>query len=734
MGEMAKKKQYMRQSGPGQARKRPDERREGPLLSIGIIFKNESRCLERCLNSLQPLRDALPCQLVMADTGSDDGSREIAARYADVLFDFPWIDDFAAARNAVLDRCKGAWTLSVDCDEWLDDPAELIAFLRRPNPAELMATVTQRNYKLADGEGAYLDFDAIRLFHMREHPRYTGAIHEYVQFPLSPPYPLHALRKTILHHDGYANLGAEARTMKRERNLELIRKELERNPNDLFRILQYIESGYGVPDYLEILKRGMAAAERKTNGWELIGPAVFSYAAQFAFSNQLDELEMWMQKAEELFPQSYHVRLDINALRCFVYCNRQAYHESVEAGERYLKALSEFDADDTATERRIATFPFQTELYEQTVRVALTKSYLLLGRTGDALDMIKSLRLNWIQLSTLPLLLHALADMQRTLNEDFTPYIAALWEERRRALTENESAEERERVFSQTMKEILLDSVREEAERKSSGAGVQEADGQGFHRPAYTLFLPLAGKCPAGDWAKIMTLDEPDALSGLDVLDMPAPVLLHALAHGAKFPLPDRPMTPEEIGTLCESLRTEKDALISLALDAANVDYAADWQSLLWAESLIFAALSVCDWSADERRYELFRAFAAAEKTFISRYYAPQAIENLCVLPLRHRSGWRCAQAADALDNGDFAACVARLGDALQQDNRMAEAVNFMLEAVSRMERKAHTSPELLEMAEQMRKMLAALNPDAPEVKQLKESPAYQQLAWLIEE
>ena len=90
-----------------------------PFFSIGIIFKNEIRCLERCLKSLQPLRDAVPCEVVMADTGSGDGSRDVAERYADVLFDFPWIDDFAAARNAVMDRCSGQWYISVDADEWL---------------------------------------------------------------------------------------------------------------------------------------------------------------------------------------------------------------------------------------------------------------------------------------------------------------------------------------------------------------------------------------------------------------------------------------------------------------------------------------------------------------------------------------------------------------------------------------------------------------------------------------
>ena len=74
-----------------------------PLLSIGMIFKNEIRCLERCMKSLEPLRKEIPCELIMVDTGSEDGSREIAERYADTLVDFPWINDFAAARNEAMD-------------------------------------------------------------------------------------------------------------------------------------------------------------------------------------------------------------------------------------------------------------------------------------------------------------------------------------------------------------------------------------------------------------------------------------------------------------------------------------------------------------------------------------------------------------------------------------------------------------------------------------------------------
>ena len=169
-----------------------------PLLSIGMIFKNEERCLERCLKSLQPLRDAVPCELVMADTGAEDGSRTIAEQYADEVFDFAWVDDFAAARNAVMDRCRGKWYLTIDCDEWLDaDFSELLAFLKSKNRADF-AFVIQRNYFSAELEQseAFNDFRALRLVRMAAGERYHGAIHESRGFR----EPAAMLTRNILHH------------------------------------------------------------------------------------------------------------------------------------------------------------------------------------------------------------------------------------------------------------------------------------------------------------------------------------------------------------------------------------------------------------------------------------------------------------------------------------------------------------------------------------------------------
>ena len=46
---------------------------------------------------------------------------EIAKRYCAVVFEFNWINDFAAARNYAIDKCNGEWILYIDADEYIDE-------------------------------------------------------------------------------------------------------------------------------------------------------------------------------------------------------------------------------------------------------------------------------------------------------------------------------------------------------------------------------------------------------------------------------------------------------------------------------------------------------------------------------------------------------------------------------------------------------------------------------------
>lgn len=64
-------------------------------ISLCMIVKNEEDVLARCLESAADLVD----ELIVVDTSSTDRTREIAARFTDKVYDFPWRDDFFAARN-----------------------------------------------------------------------------------------------------------------------------------------------------------------------------------------------------------------------------------------------------------------------------------------------------------------------------------------------------------------------------------------------------------------------------------------------------------------------------------------------------------------------------------------------------------------------------------------------------------------------------------------------------------
>jgi len=85
-------------------------------VSVCMIVKNEEKVLARCLDSLRPIAD----EIIIADTGSTDATKEIAARYTDKIYDFTWVDDFSAARNFVFSKATKEYVYSADADEVLD--------------------------------------------------------------------------------------------------------------------------------------------------------------------------------------------------------------------------------------------------------------------------------------------------------------------------------------------------------------------------------------------------------------------------------------------------------------------------------------------------------------------------------------------------------------------------------------------------------------------------------------
>ncbi len=80
-------------------------------LSVAIITKNEAANLPGCLESV-----AFASQVIVVDSGSDDGTLEIARGFGCEVFSESW-KGFGPQKQMAIDRCREAWVLVLDADE-----------------------------------------------------------------------------------------------------------------------------------------------------------------------------------------------------------------------------------------------------------------------------------------------------------------------------------------------------------------------------------------------------------------------------------------------------------------------------------------------------------------------------------------------------------------------------------------------------------------------------------------
>ena len=80
------------------------------MISLAMIVKDEQATLAHSLESVSRLVD----EMIIVDTGSSDGTIDIAKNFGAQVHHFKWRDDFAAARNESLKHCTGDWALILD--------------------------------------------------------------------------------------------------------------------------------------------------------------------------------------------------------------------------------------------------------------------------------------------------------------------------------------------------------------------------------------------------------------------------------------------------------------------------------------------------------------------------------------------------------------------------------------------------------------------------------------------
>ena len=146
-------------------------------VSLCMIVKNEEAVLARCLDSI---RDAVD-EIVIVDTGSSDATKEIAAHYTDKVYDFAWIDDFAAARNFSFSKAGMDFIMWLDADDVFTEQ-DRAAFLRLKASAWENADVVMMRYNTAfDEQGnPVFSYYRERLVRRSVPHSWKGRVHEAI--------------------------------------------------------------------------------------------------------------------------------------------------------------------------------------------------------------------------------------------------------------------------------------------------------------------------------------------------------------------------------------------------------------------------------------------------------------------------------------------------------------------------------------------------------------------------
>lgn len=197
-------------------------------------------------------------EIIVGDTGSSDLSRSTAEQAGARVYEIPWTDDFAAARNAVLQHCTGKWILVMDADEAICPRGwqEITAWVqdRNTHAVPVAASIQTRNYlpgrhlkrgwqatpqpdhyQLLTGNPAagFVPSTKVRIFPNQPGIRFHGQLHETVEGSLRNlgipvvelPVPVHhfGLLPEYQHPD--------QQTHKDQQYLKLARRKASTNPH-----------------------------------------------------------------------------------------------------------------------------------------------------------------------------------------------------------------------------------------------------------------------------------------------------------------------------------------------------------------------------------------------------------------------------------------------------------------------------------------------------------------------
>ncbi len=297
------------------------------MLSVCIITKNEKENLQRCLKQLV----GYGFELVVVDTGSTDGTISMAREYTDALYEFEWCDDFARAKNFAVSKAKNDMVLVIDSDEYLCgiDQKELSKqLLKFPKAVGRI----RRNNQIMQGGEQRESMEYINRIFDRRYFHYVGKIHEQLTSLDGTSYDTYRT-SIVIDHSGYL-LTEQKRIEKAERNIKLLKRELEETGNDPYLLYQLGKSYYMMGQYEDacVFFSESLSFDLDTE-LEYVIDMVDSYGYAMLNSGQT-QAALGLEGIYETFG----IRADFQFLMGLIYMNNERYDDAVS---EFLKAAAQ---------------------------------------------------------------------------------------------------------------------------------------------------------------------------------------------------------------------------------------------------------------------------------------------------------------------------------------------------------------------------------------------------------
>ena len=195
-----------------------------PTLCIAILTLNEERRIAQCIQSAQ-----FADQIVVVDSGSQDGTVAIAQGLGAQVHIHPDWQGFAEQRNRLIQHCKADYIFFLDADEVI--PAELATEIQAAVQSQAQLTWEVLWNQVAYGKALTMmktTGGVQRMFPMANLLRFEGLVHEKAILR-NPQTPVRKFKHRLWHYSRetvygslqklaqYAQLGAAKRAEKGKR-------------------------------------------------------------------------------------------------------------------------------------------------------------------------------------------------------------------------------------------------------------------------------------------------------------------------------------------------------------------------------------------------------------------------------------------------------------------------------------------------------------------------------------